>query len=371
MGAALAVAVVPAVAVAVAVPTAPVPTGFKAASVTWVSPQQGWVLGAARCGTKTCTDVIATTDGGSSWHLAGVVPAPIPQIGQPGTGVTEIRFATAAVGWAFGPGLYRTATGGRTWAAEPVPGGGKQILSLATTPTGTYAVVSPCAFGTGLCSRQPLSLWRTATLTGPSWTQVGVSLPANDVADVAAYHATVYVVDAQRDVTGLADKFYASTDGIHFAARPVPCDRQPDIALAQAVPTSATHVALLCVGDLGSPQPGDATKYAYRSGNTGLTDTYAGAMPVLGVRAQLAASPTGNLAAISANGGSFIYINDSLKTTWTTAVFFGDGGRYWNDILYVTGSKGWVIYSPVSYFHGLGKIYVTTDSGHHWNLITP
>ena len=70
-------------------------------------------------------------------------------------------------------------------------------------------------------------------------------------------------------------------------------------------------------------------------------------------------------------GGSLIYINDSHQRAWTTAVNSGDGGRGWNDIVYASNSQGWVIYSPVGFFHGLGKIYMARDSGHHWHAITP
>lgn len=352
-------------------PTA-VPASFKATSLTWTSPHNGWVLGTARCGTKTCTEVIGTTDAGKTWKLLGTIHVPVPQIGNPGTGVTEIRFATTKIGWAFGPGIHRTTNGGRSWTGQPIPGNGKQILDLATTASTTYAIVSPCKFGAGLCGHQPLTLWRTGTSTGRSWTKITLDLPSNDTADVAAHGKTVYVIDAQRNVNARRDKFYASTDGgHHFQTRPVPCDSQPDIALVQAVPTSATHVALLCLGNLGSPQPGEATKYAYRSASTGKTDTYAGTMPAPGTTVQLAASPSGHFAAESSSGGSFIYINDTSTTTWHTSVFFGDGGRGWNDILYLTDSVAWIIYSPAAYFHGSGKIYVTHDAGRHWHPVTP
>jgi photosystem II stability/assembly factor-like uncharacterized protein len=182
------------------------------------------------------------------------------------------------------------------------------------------------------------------------------------------------VVDAQRNVTGRRDKFYASTDrGRHFHARPVPCDSLPGAAVEQAVATSARHVTLLCFGPAG-PQPGEATKTVYRSADTGKTWTYAGATPVTGATlqtAQLAASRSGNLAVTSSSGGSLIYINDGGKRAWKTAVELGDGGRGWNDIVYASNRNGWVIYSPAGFFHGLGKIYMTRDSGHHWHAITP
>src|SRR5690348_9234193 len=90
---------------------AAVPRQFRANSITWISPRRGWVLGAARCGAKTCTDVIATSNGGATWKLRGTVPAQIPQVGEPGSGVSQVRFGTAQAGWAFGPRLYRTGDG--------------------------------------------------------------------------------------------------------------------------------------------------------------------------------------------------------------------------------------------------------------------
>jgi photosystem II stability/assembly factor-like uncharacterized protein len=343
--------------------------------MSWISPRRGWVLGAARCGAKTCTDVIATTDGGVTWKLRGRVPAQIPPVGEPGTGVSAIRFGTPAAGWSFGPRLYHTSNGGRSWARRPVPGRGRQILALAATATTTYAIVSPCAFGTGLCrGRGPLSLWRTATRTGRTWTRIPVTLPINDFAALAAHGTTAYALDSQRDVNGRRDRLYASTDsGRHFSARPVPCDRLPGSALWEAVATSATRVALLCFGPAG-PQPGQATKTVYRSASTGKSWIFAGATPVPGAQLQsthLAASRSGNLAVTTASGGSFIYLNVSHRRAWTTAVALGDGGRGWGDIAYVTNRKGWAIYSPAGFFNGAGRILRTRDGGHHWRVITP
>ena len=237
-------------------PDTSVPAGFKANSVTWLSAQRGWVLGAAACGKNTCTDVIGTTDAAKTWHLIGTVPAPIVRFGgRPG--ITEIRFATAAVGWAFGPYLFRTTTGGKSWAQMPIPGGGKQVLALAASPTQTYAVVTDCAWGTGICPR-PLSFWHIPTGARGGWARIPLTLPPNDAADVAVFGTTVYVVDAQQQF-GRPDKLYASTDGRHFATRPAPCNPAEGLALIQAVPMSATRVALYCVGNAGSPAPGDAT----------------------------------------------------------------------------------------------------------------
>ncbi len=249
------------------------PSAFKANSVTWVSAQRGWALGAAPCGTSTCSDVIGTTDGGTRWQLTGKVGAPIASIGKGTHGVTEVRFGTPTVGWIFGVGryLFRTGDGGKSWLRTPVPGGAKQVLGLAAGATQTYAITSDCTLGKALCPK-PLGFWRIATRSGHTWTRIPLSLPKNDAADVAVLGRSVYVVDSQLEF-GRPDKLYASTDGVHFAARPAPCNHAQDIALIQAVPMPAGHVALLCDGNPGFSK---AVKTVYVSANTGKTDTFAG-----------------------------------------------------------------------------------------------
>jgi len=342
-------------------PGASVPAGFEANSVTWLSAQRGWVLGAAACGKNACAEVIGTTDAAMTWRLIGTVGAPIAEFGgRPG--ITEIRFATPAVGWAFGTYLFRTSTGGKFWARVPIPGGGKQVLALAAGPTQTYAVVTGCAWGAGICPR-PLSFWRIPTGGRGGWTRIPLRLPPNDGADVAVFGATVYVLDEQLQF-GRPDVFYASTDGRHFTARPAPCNHAKDLALIQAVPMSADRVAMLCDGNPGFSK---AVKTVYVSADTGKTDTYAGQMGLFGIQAQLAASPSGNLAVASTSNGSFIYINDTHKQAWTMVEGIGDGGAGWNDITYVTNSQAWVVYRPAD-SSGTGQLWATHDAGLHWSI---
>jgi photosystem II stability/assembly factor-like uncharacterized protein len=345
---------------------ASVPPGFKANSVTWVSAQRGWVLGTAPCGTKTCSDVIGTTDGGTKWQLTGTVKAPLAIAGKGTHGITEVRFATPTVGWVFGVGslLFRTGDGGKSWVRLPVPGGARQVLDLAASAAQTYAITSDCILGRALCHK-PLSFWRRATGAAGGWTRIPLNLPRNVTADVSVLGKTVYVVDSQLEL-GRPDKLYASTDGVHFAARTAPCDHSQDIALIQAVPMPAARVALLCDGNPGFSK---AIKTVYVSADTGKTDTYAGQMGPFGIQAQLAASPSGNLAVASWSDGSFIYINDTHKKSWTMVEGLSDGGIGWNDITYVSNTRAWVVYAPAG-SSGMGQLWTTRDGGQHWSPVT-
>jgi photosystem II stability/assembly factor-like uncharacterized protein len=350
---------------------APVPHGFAANSVTWISPLQGRVLGQAPCSGKLCTYVLSTGNGGKTWQRFGKVAAPIARDGDPGKpGVTEVHFATASSGFAFAPYLFHTTNGGRTWTRLAIPGGGGQVFDLVSNATNVFALVSPCRWASFHNCTGQMSLWRASALTATGWKRIPMNLPHSTRGDLAVHGRSVYVVDPQVDVTGKKDKFYASTDGgRHFTARSVPCDKPaaPNVPLVQAVATSATNVALLCAGNPGFSK---AQKFVYTSTNAAKTYKYAGTTGVWGIQSQLAASRSGNLAVSSVSDGSFIYLNNTHGgTKWTMVWASSDGGAGWNDIQYVTNTEAWVVRGAPSWLlNGPGKLYVSHDAGKLWYL---
>jgi len=102
-------------------PGGPVPSGFTAQSVTFVSASEGWALGSAPCAKKPCTSVVRTLDGGRAWQG---IPAPKAPLGNgvTGHGVSRLRFADPRDGFAYGPDLYVTHNGGSTWQRVRLPG---------------------------------------------------------------------------------------------------------------------------------------------------------------------------------------------------------------------------------------------------------
>ncbi len=344
--------------------TIPVPKGFIANSITWLTPSHGWILGSAPCQRHRCTDVITSTDGGRSWTLLGKVPAPLEQLAYPSYGVTEIRFMSASVGWAFGTSLYVTTNGGASWQPQPIPGGAHHVVALATGSRDSYVVVSSCKFDTGLSCQKPLTLLRRSA-AGGVWKKVPLTLPMSLAPGLALHGSSVYVWDQLLD-SGAPDRLYSSTDGDQFTARQAPCDHAKDLALVDVVATSAQNVDLLCDGNPGFSK---AEKTVYRSSNMGKTETYAGMLPPYGIQAQLAASASGNLAVASFSDGSFMDYNDNTGTKWTRVIASGDGGVGWNDIVYTTNSEAWVVYGPDDGPAKVGVIFVTRDAGRHWKPI--
>jgi hypothetical protein len=212
-----------------------------------------------------------------------------------------------------------------------------------------------------------MTAWRTG-LTTTRWIRMPVKLRANVAADVAAYGRTVYVVDPLINPADAASQLAASTNGgKSFAARPTPCTSAEHFTLIQAVPYSASKVALLCDGNPGFSK---AVKAVYRSSDTAKHDSYAGTMGPYGIQAQLAVSPTGNLLVASWSDGSFVYVNDTHGTTWHRVIASGDGGAGFDDPTYLTGKVAWMVGAPASMFADYGKLLVSRDAGRHWSFAT-
>lgn len=333
------------------------PKGFAAQAITWVSPARGWMLGSAPCGSDTCTEVVATTNGARTWHVAGILRAPLTQFRH--TGVSGLRFANPQVGWAFGPSLHATTDGGRTWAREAVPGGGRRVMALAADADQAIAVVNPCNARKPFADcRRPVTIWRSSP-PGSRWQRVGMDLPGGYQAEAAVHGDTGYVVIPNERLRHGA--FVASSDGLNWSPRRNPCRTDRDEQLLSVAPITDTRVALQCVAAIGF---GKAAKHAYRSNDAAASTRSAGIAPLLGITTQIAAAPDGTIAMATSSIGSWTYRN-TRGSSWTTSVDLGDGGEGWNDIVFTTNQTGFVVHGPEAVF-GPGELWGTTDAGASW-----
>jgi photosystem II stability/assembly factor-like uncharacterized protein len=118
--------------------------GLSPASVTFVSADNGWVLGKAACASGQCAAIARTADGGRTWVAVSAPDAPIfPSPNDASPGISELRFADALNGWAFGPDLWSTHDGGTTWVRQAIPGvaAGSNVAALEAASGMVHAVV--------------------------------------------------------------------------------------------------------------------------------------------------------------------------------------------------------------------------------------
>lgn len=337
-----------------------------AQSVTWLSPEQGWVLGGVDCGQEQkCTDVVTTNDSGTTWQRVGRAGPPLAVFGEPAIpGVAEIRFADADHGWEYGPSvLYASADAGKTWQPQVLPGSGQRLLSFAAGPSAAYVLVLNCSYNKPLSNcRHPATLWRMPT-GGETWTFVPIALPIADFGVVKVLGSDVYVVASPTEA--LTDALYASTDdGLTFSSRPSPCLTNGDDVLDDVAPIVDGQVALLCVGDPGFSK---SVKTVFLSKDAGLTTIAAGMAGLDGIQSQLAAAPVakGALVVASWSDGSFTF-QRTPHQDWTEEIAFGDGGAGWNDLIFTTPTTAYTVYGPAEKVQPAGMLVVTHDAGLTW-----
>ena len=339
----------------------PVPAGFGATSVTFVSADEAFVLGTAPCAHAPCTSIVRTLDRGASWTG---LPAPAVPVGEPGATsapiVWGIRFATPEHGFVFGDtGLWETTDGGEHWSRAFAPAG--SILSLAIVRQQVLAInalctpESGCTYGTLI--RRPLS--------GGSWTGVAQATVTSliDPDDMIATQAGVAAVLDGRDVLVTRD------GGFTFTLNPVPCTAEsaaPSVAV-----TSATGLAILCTG---GGYTGHTVKQVYVSDDDGARWAAAGTPSPAGDGGTIAATTTGDLAIATASAASWLFHSGNDGVTWRIVNEQYDGGMGWADLGFTTATDGVVVHGPANADGNStgrpGQLFLTSDGGTAWQRVS-
>jgi hypothetical protein len=336
----------------------PVPAGTTAASVTFVSPTEAFVLGTAACAHHPCTAILKTTDRGGSWKG---LPAPLQGISVPGeNGLWGLRFADANHGYAYGDGLWETSDGAASWHRAPVPG---IVQALeAVNDRELVAVIARCADGSPGCASR-LTLYHRP-VAGGSWQRLATTGPNAFDAAIAVHHAAVWVLFGRR--------LFVSTDGgSSFHAHSLPCldnaktsDRTP-VSLAD----TGTHTYLLCIGEGFT---GHTTKQLFRITGTGSDWTLVGRPPALGDGGELAAGSDGAIVIASSSGVSLLYRSTDGGRHWKTVIRDDDGGEGWRDLGFTTAGDGVVIHGPAVRDGGSsefpGQLLLTENGGASWQV---
>ena len=336
----------------------PVPTGFAASSVTFVSPQEAFVLGTAPCAKAPCTSILRTLDRGVSWRG---LPAPVTPLGneqadQTGPGVWGIRFANPEDGFVFGNGLWETSDGGERWTSAAAPGG--SIESLEVIDGQVLALTAACTPDNG-CGQTDTLVRRP--LAGGPWRQVARVTESGAIATQAKVAA---VIDGSRVLI-------TTNGGLSTVTQAGPCGTAEVPAPAAVAVTGADGLAVECAGGAAA---GSVQKTVYVSDDLGAHWTRAGSPGIGGDPDGLSAGSASQLVAAAFSGASILYYSGDGGARWSNAFFAGDGGLGFNDLGFTTPTDGVVVYGPVfsdSNAEGRpGQLLLTSNGGASWQKVS-
>jgi len=334
----------------------PVPNGFAATSVTFVSVDEAFVLGTAPCSHAPCTSIVRTLNRGASW--VGL-PAPVVPLGtgqgSSGAAVWGIRFADQAHGFVFGNVLYETTDGGEHWAQAAGPQG--SILSLEVIDGQVLALTAPCSAQSGCGQNGTLE---RRPLSGGAWQVVTQVSDPRLIATQARVAATL-------DGTSVV---VTTNGGLSYTTHTTPCTTEGVAMPSSVAVTSADGLALLCAGEGAA---GSVAKTVYVSSDLGAHWTKAGLPGSGGDPFDIAAATPTQLVVAAESGASELYYSGDSASTWGTAYMAGDGGQGWNDLGFTTTSDGVVVHGPAIQDGNPGgrpgQLLFTSDGGASWQLV--
>jgi photosystem II stability/assembly factor-like uncharacterized protein len=335
-------------------------THFQAIDLSFVG-THGWALGTADClnaSVSGCAAMVRTTDDGASWHSMTGPPANVSQPSCAAPCVSNVRFATDQIGYAYGPAaFFMTTDGGATWQAQP--GGADALETLDGNVIRIVPMVAGCSPpGCGYTAQTaPLgsSSWQPTGLATSGVTSVGVDLSRS------GSHAYLLVLGhtAGGAMNAQSALYTSADDGATWTARGEPC---PQVgggpAGSEVDSTGLTTASDGSVTVLCTPRGGtESFTSTSTDGGVGFRAGSPGTLPV-GTGAGLAAASSSVLVV----AGDQTYRSTDAGRSWQPVTAPDPGSARW------VGFESDQVGRAVS---GSGSvIYTTRDAGRSWTPFT-
>lgn len=347
-------------------------------SASFVSASVGWLLAAPECARHGCRTLLLrkTTDGGRTWAAAAFPPARLSVFPSGGFGtpsgaagtVNTVLFANAADGWLYGPGLLATRDGGSSW--HKVSTHGLQVVRMGAGDGMVFAVFTSPACHAGICPSQLYSARLGSENFQPLPGTAGADGAASTIAVLGsqAYVGAFYGfqmrhgvgVPRQALLTGPA----SGTSRWHALKLPGP---RGDCGPSGMFLATTGHALVL--GCAGEPSAGMQHKWVWVSQTGGRTWQQATSPPISpGYLTDLSAAPSGTLAESGYRADVHLSWDDGH--TWHTSASLGHAyqatGAAGLAVTMVTSSFGFTLVGDLY----LPQIYLTRDGGHTWTAAT-
>lgn len=305
--------------------TTPAPTSPFVVDLTWIGEDHGWAL-------SDDHGVYETVDGAAHWRRLG---------GTLTGGISHIRFATATVGYAFGPELFTTADGGRTWSRQASP----PVEDLEPAGHLVYRIV----YDRGGC---PGPCHRTLQVEGPgstTWRTLRNGFPLGVKAEVVASGTHLYVpiyINLAGGGGNYGRLLRSADGGATWTESLDPCG--PHNAAA-ALAADRAFVAVLCA----------RSSTAVLTSSDGAATWHAEPVPPGRFLGLIAVAQPGRLAV----AGGPVYPGGTYNLLTSTA----DG---WTPAATTTGPAGaWLGFEDAlvgRWVGGGSAVWTTRDGGAHW-----
>ena len=331
----------------------PVPLGFAATSVTFVSPQEAFVLGTAPCAKAPCTSILRTLNRGASWRGLPAPVVPLATLSEAtGPAVWGIRFANPSDGFVFGNGLWETTDGGERWSPAISPG--SSIESLEVIDDQVLAITGGCVPGGGCAQQGTLS---RRPLAGGAWHVVA---PVSGRGAIATQARVAAVLDGDGVIV-------TANGGVSAVTQAGPCGTAGLYPAVSLVVTGPTGLAVLCAGNGAA---GSVDKTVFVSDDLGAHWTETGSPARGGDPEGMSAGSASQFVVAAASGASMLYYSADGGARWSTAYYEGDGGLGFNDLGFTTPSDGVVVYGPAVSDDNVesrpGWLLLTSNGGASW-----
>jgi hypothetical protein len=327
----------------------PVPSHFRPTSVTFAGTGSGGVVGAVigqagpPCATRFCTSLAQTPDYGGKWFGLAA-----PETGAPNgsTGVSQIRFADLKHGWAFGPALWQTSTGGWPWHPENTYG--LRVIDLEATRQRAFAVFAACT-GSGTDYAGGCTSFRLYTSATGSSTWTPVTVPAAFQVMKSTGSSSVSLVIAG-GTTG-----YLLTPSGQVLSGPVAggswtLDSQAPCPQGSAQLAAGQSLLLACTSGQQTTIYGSASGAAWQRVGTVTTP---------GAANSVSSDSTGHVV-LATTEGLYYSVNGGGK--WQAAAVAAAPAGGFRYVGMTNSAQGVALPADAT----LGEIFVTSDGGRTW-----